>query len=137
MSLEILVDKLISSKNETEKKKNSELLSAFLAKDADLSSTGLKHIVKKVFNTTSDFSNLWNSDFFITRIKNYKDNDGKTKVAIGISFLQDYLAPIEEIDEKLLDSLLNEIENHNLELIFNDVTVNFIQVRDGSKASLL
>lgn len=79
-----------------------------------------------------EYALICKGDFFQKEVRLYKDSDGETKVAIGISYLQDFENSSDNMDYNVLNSLLEIIKDGNLELLVNDVAVNFIQSRNGN-----
>ena len=77
------------------------------------------------------FPAIMDGEFYQSFVRAYTDNDGKTKVALGIAYLQDHKNVVLNLDHKVLKELSTIVENQNLELLVNDITVNMLQCRNG------
>lgn len=77
------------------------------------------------------FPAIMDGEFYQSFVRAYMDNDGKTKIALGIAYLQDHKNVVLDLDHKVLKELSTIVENQNLELLVNDITVNMLQCRNG------
>lgn len=77
-----------------------------------------------------DFYEIFNSDYCYISVKKYLDTDDYYRLAISISFIQDYKSPIDAIESFILEDLIEEIKSRNLQFVFNDVTINDKQWRN-------
>lgn len=82
------------------------------------------------------FQEIVKGEFFSTRVKAYLDEDYTTKIAIGISYLQNSNNYVEDLDVQVLKTIYKELRKRNLELLVNDISVNDLQFRNGIKIDL-
>lgn len=82
------------------------------------------------------FQEIVKGEFFSTRVKAYLDDDYTTKIAVGISYLQNHNHYIDNLDVQVLKTLTKELRKRNLELLVNDISVNELQVRNGNPIDL-
>lgn len=126
-----LIDILSSLKNSTtidDKKNNSKLLEKKIfditEKDNQLFYKTIERtLVKEIFKK---YGNFLTKEFFDLTVKKYSYKQ-KDKIAIQISFLQNYPTTINDLDHKILFLVENTIIKNNLNLIINDLTVNTLQ----------
>ena len=77
------------------------------------------------------FPAIMDGEFYQSFVRAYMDNDGKTKIALGIAYLQDHKNVVLDLDHKVLKELSTIVENQNLELLVNDITVKILQSSNG------
>lgn len=132
-----LIDQLAVAPNKTEKKRLSNELSKLLSLDVDYSALVLRNIVYNIFRSNDELKAILEGDFFKLRHKPYVDDDKLTKVAIGVAYLQDYRDFNDDLDNQVALALVREIQKLNLDLVFNDITVNLSHIRNSEVGSLL
>lgn len=82
------------------------------------------------------FQEIVKGDFFSTRVRAYLDEDYSTRIAVGISYLQNSNKYIEDLDAKVLVVLQKELRKQNLDLLVNDISVNELQYRNGNRVDI-
>lgn len=97
----------------------------------------VRNMVRNIITETSELSGFLSTDDYSFRIKAYQDDDNLTKIAIGISFIQDYRNVNEALESQILRAIIEAISTHNLDFVANDITVNSTQLRNVSADSLL
>lgn len=126
-----LIDILSSLKNSTkidDKKNNSKILEEKIfnitEKDNQLFYKTIERtLVKEIFKK---YGNFLTKEFFDLTVKKYSYKQ-KDKIAIQISYLQNYPKAVNDLDHKILFLVENTITKNNLNLIINDLTVNTLQ----------
>ena len=68
-------------------------------------------------------------EFLDLAVREYTDVDGLRKVAVGVSILQDYKNVDENLEKNLAEALQLEITKRKWQYVFNDISVNTIQLR--------
>lgn len=130
--------KLLSDLREAEGEEIAVLSKKF-EKNLEKDSKIVKGIFYSVFNrvlltnAVPELSKIVESGFFDARVVTYKDFDSGVRVAVGLSFLQDYEDFIPDLDDQVAAAIVGELEKNNLQLVFNDICVNSIQYRNGDR----
>lgn len=93
--------------------------------------TLLSRILAQISTDVPGFYRVGSGKYFQRKLVDYEDVDGKTKLALSLIFVQENNNPIEELDEKVFDSVRSLLEKLKLTLIVNDVVVNLLHSRDG------
>ena len=128
---------LASARTLAAKKKLTAEMSKFLAEDKEFAGTLIRPVIMSALNEVNELRDIITGEFFKLRHQVYTDSDNKIKIAVGVVFLQDHDNSNINLDQIVLDFLIEDIKSKNLDLLVNDVTVNVLQARDGSTASLL
>jgi len=128
-----LYAQLASAESEAELAHASKLVSQNFEEDHELAVMIIKPYSKLALDTLESFSPIRESGFYKIRTATYTDVDSLTKIAVGISFLQDYLNPIENLDEQVASHVVEFFDEMFLSLIVNDLTVNGTHYRNGFK----
>lgn len=76
-------------------------------------------------------SDISHSEFWNIRVTTYVDSDGSTRVAAGLAYVQDFENSDPELDNRVMRLILDALVREHLDLVFNDICVNLIQVRNG------
>lgn len=130
-----LSTRLAEARTEREKKKITQELSSFLGEERDFSETLIRPMMLSVIDGLEVMNTIMSDEFFSIRQRVYRDDDKGPRIALGVSFLQDYQSPVDGLDELVLESVLAELKRQNLDLLVNDVAVNMLQFRDGALTS--
>lgn len=84
-----------------------------------------------ISNVEPRFTEIAKSEFYKLRISVYEDIDGRFRVAMGVSYLQDFEDFDVDLDMRVMLLMINEISKVHLDLVLNDVCINDIQFRNG------
>lgn len=129
-SLIAIINELHKAVSDFEKEKLSKLASSKIIEDSSQANSFLMPIVERISLSFSDtFGQITNSDFYELNIVPYFDVDNLMKISIRISFLQDFEQTEENLDEKILFKLVEEVAKRNLDLLVNDICINMTQYR--------
>lgn len=132
-----LTRELAEAKTLENKTKITEILGRSLEEDEKYT----ERLLRTFFTSSlvrivgSGFQDISRSDFYSTRVRAYFDDDFSTRIAIGISYLQDSSQYIEDLDERVLKAISEEIASRNLDFLINDISVNELQLRNGKRVT--
>lgn len=104
-----------------------------LSSDEDFSNTLVYSLIMQVLRESEKLAPVLDSEFIEIRYSVYVDNDNSLKVAVGITYLQDYMNEISGLENEVIESLVEDIEEQNFDLLINDITVNQTQYRNNKK----
>ena len=92
------------------------------------------HILNRIIvsRTEPSFSQIAETEFYTVRVAPYQDS-GVTRVAVGLSYLQDFEQDSPGLDDRIALLIVQGLKEQNLDLIFNDVCVNLTQYRNGAE----
>jgi hypothetical protein len=131
-----LLQKLESSKSNVEKVRFSKHLMTLLQQKKAPVDFIIKSVIEQSLGTYSFIRDLWAKGTFEVSYRPYIDSDELLKLAFGISYMPDHREYKLEDDIKLTKHVLRIINKRNLDLIVNDVTVNFLQIRNNDSSKL-
>lgn len=80
---------------------------------------------------SKNFAEITDSEFYRVSVKSYIDDDFKCKVAVSMSYLQDFEKPDNNLDNTIINYIHEELKKQNLEFLVNDISVNVLQLRNG------
>lgn len=134
-SLLSLLNAIRSSSEEEQKRDLSLKVEEILENDSRYIQGMFFSVFNRVIisNRVPELEELSKGEFFTTRVTTYVDDDNRTRVAIGITYLQDFRFPDDTLDDRVLDAVVEAIKKDNLDLVFNDVCVNLLQSRNGER----
>ena len=112
----------------------SEELEEVLQKEPRNVSGTFLTIINRIIRsgTESRLNEISNSEFWNIRVSTYVDIDGKTRVAAGIAYVQDFDDADSDLDNRVMRMILDALKEANLDFVFNDICVNLLQSRNGS-----
>lgn len=130
-----IINDLNNSESIDEKKALSKLASAKLNENNSQVSSFLTPIIDRLSFSPelSGFEAITESEFYELNLNTYVDIDDSVKISIRISFLQDFENSNEFLDEMIALKIVKELQNNGLDIIVNDVCINLIQYRNGSR----
>ena len=111
--------------------------SLFLAQDTEFSEALLRNVLLHSLEASSAGRRVVDSEFYSLRQRVYRDLDGLYKVALGVAFLQAPDNHDPDLEERLMKDILVSLELLGLQAVVNDISVNGLQLRNGSSDSLL
>lgn len=79
----------------------------------------------------TNFQGIMDGEYYRTSLRTYVDDDGTTRVALSVTFLQDHRDPEDGLDALVLGALVTAVDEHRLAGLINDITVNASQWRNG------
>jgi len=138
--LELLSDlRVAETHDEIESLTNS--LSEILEEDDKHANFFLYSMFKEIAESASSksFSSAANSEFYTVKINSYIDDEDemfRTKIFVNMAFLQDNGNHEDNLDEKILDTIIEYLKKNNLNILVNDISVNTVQFRNGKKFEL-
>lgn len=132
-----LAKELDESTSTKEKIALSNELSSLLEEEPAPFSMFLQQKIGNLLRRTQTFRKIMEANFYEFSNRVYVDNDGVSRMAIGISYVPfDYISG-ENFDYEIIVKVIDELKKRNLDLIVNDVSVNLLQIRNGEIGSLL
>lgn len=90
----------------------------------------LLKIISSVEKRIPEFTRITSSPYFSKRLLTREENDSIT-LTLSLTFLQDMNEPIENLDQRVLDAILESREESGLEESLTDVSVNLLSWRRG------
>lgn len=119
---------------ESEKIKLSGIVENLLSDDDNNIKRFLQSILTSMLRRAMDdvAPSVLKDGFCEMFISPYDDVDSKKRVAISISYIQSYEAPVDDLDDIILHSVHNLLKEDNLDFVVNDISVNSLQMRNGS-----
>lgn len=132
-----LLENLKTAESQEQKVALTNQLSSILEEDEHYSERMLQSYFTHTLGREvgNDFQEIIQGEFFTSRVKAYLDEDFVMKVAIGIAYLQDYRDFTEELDSKVIQTLESALQERNLDLLINDISVNDLQRRNGADSN--
>lgn len=124
---------LENAENVAVKKRITNDMRNMLSSDEDFSNTLVYSLIMQVLRESEKLAPVLDSEFIEIRYSVYVDNDNLLKVAVGITYLQDYMNEISGLENEVIESLVEDIEEQNFDLLINDITVNQTQYRNNKK----
>lgn len=124
---------LENAENVAVKKRITNDMRNMLSSDEDFSNTLVYSLIMQVLRESEKLAPVLDSEFIEIRYSVYVDNDNSLKVAVGITYLQDYMNEISGLENEVIESLVEDIEEQNFDLLINDITVNQTQYRNNKK----
>lgn len=124
---------LENAENVAVKKRITNDMRNMLSSDEDFSNTLVYSLIMQVLRESEKLAPVLDSEFIEIRYSVYVDNDNSLKVAVGITYLQDYMNEISGLENEVIESLVEDIEKQNFDLLINDITVNQTQYRNNKK----
>lgn len=86
-----------------------------------------------VLSLPGDFYSITQGEFYSMSVHSYMDEDFHTRVAISMSYLQDFQNHIDGLDDIVIKAIYESLLNNNLDLLVNDISVNDSHMRNGIK----
>lgn len=132
--LELLSD-LCEAKTQKKIYSLTDDLSEILEKDDQYAKYFLYSMFRSIANESfsENFLSIFESEFYKAEVNSYSDDDQKTKIVINMAFLQDNIQHEENLEEKVLNSIIEYLKKNNLNILVNDISVNTLQFRNGEK----
>lgn len=129
-----VVNELSEVSSLTKKKKLSDEASIALEARKDRADSVVVPIIEQLerLPDVETFKNIASSEFYEMEIRTYYD-DELLRISVQIAFLQDFEESMDGLSEKIGFQLYNELLKRNLDILINDICVNDVQYRNGTK----